>query len=517
MQLGRKSFLRMTAASPFAWNLTRQAQAAQAAGVPGRFGQSKYFDPDLLVHRNQIGLWMEWMSQQGPRYTGNPAHAAFINFLRYEFEVAGLKVQNYPYSFTRWDVNSYGLTTSTMGGEPTTVKTSSYYVRSGQTSARGVTAPLVYGGTAEGTATVPPNAKGNIVYLDFVMPPIPLQALFVPFGSYPTGTVAGVETNAAFSFVVMPGFIALPGLQELQAAGAVGAIVGWNNISDAQAQDQYQPFTIAQTQIPTLFVPQSQTLSMKELALAGQTEATLTLDASTYPNTPTETIIATLPGLTNEIIIINTHTDGPNVVEENGGLALLAMARYFARIPIQQRNKTLVFVLATGHMDEPSVPSDMWLAQRPDIIDNAVASITIEHLGAQQWLDNAQGVYQYTGKNEYAFAQTQNTGMATSFLSALQGTIAEPTIVANPVAYFGLCEPIDAAGVPVNGFLTGPAYLLTGSPNGEIEKVDFRLMYSQIQALTTQVRMLDGMTAAQIAGVRNPAPPAARRRDLRRR
>jgi hypothetical protein len=501
----RRNFLKLSSAAPLLAALPSGAFAA----MRGPLVRSRYVDSDTLLNRPLIRSQIEWMSEQGPRYTGNAAHKTFVNFLRQEFEATGLKVQVYPYKFSRWDANRTDLRMATGGSDAFSVPTSSYYVRSGQTPPKGVTAPLVYGGTAEGTATVPPNASGSIVYLDFVMPPIPLQALFVPYGSYPTGTVAPVETNAAFSFILQPGFVALPGLQELQAAGAVGAIVGWNNISDAQAKDQYQPFTIAQTQIPTLFIPQSQTASIRELALAGQTKATLTLDATVYEHETTETLIATLPGLTKEIVIINTHTDGPNVVEENGGIALLTMAKYFAKLPIHERNKTLVFVMATGHMDEPSVPSGQWITQRPDIMSNAVAAITIEHLGAQQWLDDPTAqTYAYTGMPEYAFAQTQNSGMASTFLSALQGSIAEPTIVANPVAYFGLCEPINAAGVPVNGFLTGPSYLLTGSPNGEIDKVDFPLMYSQIEALTAQVRMLDPLTASEIAGIRNPQPSA---------
>jgi len=166
-----------------------------------------------------------------------------------------------------------------------------------------------------------------------------------------------------------------------------------------------------------------------------------------------------------------------------------------------------VFVLATGHMDEPDVPTGTWISQRPDIIAKAVACVTIEHLGAQQWLD-VNGVYQYTGMPEYAFAQTQNTGIATPFLTACQGSIAEPTICGNPVAFFGLGAPLNSDGIPTNGFIVGPAYLLTGSPKGEIEKVDFNLMYSQISVLTDFIRELDPLSASQIAGTRVPITSA---------
>jgi hypothetical protein len=45
----------------------------------------------------------------------------------------------------------------------------------------------------------------------------------------------------------------------------------------------------------------------------------------------------------DEVIIVNTHTDGPNATEENGGLGILALAKYFSRLPKIERRRTLVF------------------------------------------------------------------------------------------------------------------------------------------------------------------------------
>jgi hypothetical protein len=502
MSLLRKTFLKLAAGMAAIPTFSTRAGAAPADRI-GRAARRR-LQPEFLVNSSQVRSWIEWMSDQGPRYTGNPAHVTFVNFLKYEFEVAGLEVQTYAYSFPRWDANSTALTITPNGGAVTNVPVSSYYVRSGQTSAQGVTAPLAYGGTADGTA-LPANAKGSIVYLDFAMPAIPLAALFVPLGAYPTGTVAPTQINAAYSFITLPGFIALPGLSLLQSAGAVGALIGWTNISDAQSQYQYQPFTTGNAEVPTLFVPQSQTATVRELAILGTATANLTLDATIYQNAQTETVIATLPGMSNETIIILTHTDGPNVVEENGGIALLSIARYFARIPKSARQKTLVFVTATGHMAEPLVPSDTWISQRPDIIANAVACIVIEHLGSQQWLDDATATtWQYTGTNEDSYAQTENTGISSTFESVVQGTIVEPTVIGAPVAFFGLGAPLNSLDIPTNGFIMGPSYLLRGSPNGEIDKVTWPFLYAQIEALTAQITLLDGMTAAQIAGTRVP-------------
>jgi hypothetical protein len=127
--------------------------------------------------------------------------------------------------------------------------------------------------------------------------------------------------------------------------------------------------------------------------------ATLTLEAET-----TGTLIATLPGTSSdEVIIVNTHTGGPNAIEENGGLGILALAKYFGQVAKDQRRRTLVFVLATGHFAAPWVPSIRGVIDKhPDLIKKAVAAVTIEHLGCRELADDASLHYQPTGENEAA-------------------------------------------------------------------------------------------------------------------
>lgn len=71
------------------------------------------------------------------------------------------------------------------------------------------------------------------------------------------------------------------------------------------------------------------------LAAGGQASATLVLIADITAGAATETVWGWLEGSANtgQNIIINTHTDGPNAAEENGGLGLLALARHLAALP----------------------------------------------------------------------------------------------------------------------------------------------------------------------------------------
>src|SRR5262249_31441632 len=138
-------------------------------------------------------------------------------------------------------------------------------------------------------------------------------------------------------------------LTQFQKAGAVGVILAWTDISNANAADQYTPFSRPMQNIPGLYVGRDTGSRLRALAGSGA-KATVVLEADIVPDTPTETLIAMLPGRSSdEIIILNTHTDGPNATEENGALGIVALAKYFAREPLRDRRRTIVFALTTGH------------------------------------------------------------------------------------------------------------------------------------------------------------------------
>lgn len=61
-------------------------------------------------------------------------------------------------------------------------------------------------------------------------------------------------------------------------------------------------------------------------------------------------IAARLQGSTNETIHVVCHTDGNTYVQDNGVSALVNMAPYFGRLPIENRRKTIEFVFTTGHL-----------------------------------------------------------------------------------------------------------------------------------------------------------------------
>src|SRR5262249_38957636 len=186
-----------------------------------------------------------------------------------------------------------------------------------------------------------------------------------------------------------------------KAAGAIAAVAVWRkdtawardgDMTRELAADQYVPFIFPYRDIPAVWVA-GEKEGKQLLDSAGRgAVATLKLNALLSPDTLTDTVWTVVKGeITNESILVVTHTDGVNVVEENGPIGVLELARMFADGPEPKR--TPVFVFVTGHLRIPAVTSHgqattAWLTAHPEWwsgkngAPRAVAGLVIEHLGA---------------------------------------------------------------------------------------------------------------------------------------
>ncbi len=416
------------------------AAAASTVAVLGREGLfplvsdaaiTANSQPKLMSSRKEVWDWQVWMAKLGPKYTGNPAHTEFVEFLAKGLTSARLDVQREHYMFPRWEARRWEISIAPQSGAAWKPAVTSYFPYSGETPASGATGELVYAGSPG--AFKLDGLQGKIALVDFKTNHRKFGQMYKPWGFYPP--------TAVFPIDVHPARGGVNDLTQFKKAGAVGVIIAWTDVSDANAADQYTPFSRPPQNIPGLYVGKSAGEKLKALAGTGA-KATVVLEAQTFPNTPTDTLIATLPGTSSdEVIIVNTHTDGPNATEENGGVGILALAKYFAKLPKHERARTLLFPLTTGHFAGPWVPSIRGVIQKyPDTIRKAVAAITVEHLGCMEWLDAPCEI----------------------LVEALQGSGDRKTAVVNPVngGWIGEGGSLARAGIPTIGYIPQPNYLL---------------------------------------------------------
>lgn len=454
--------------------------------------------PERLPDRATLQRWQEHMVNLGPRFTGSPAHKKWHEFMVAEFESYGLEVQRDPVPLEWWDHQKYALTLIENGVE-SSVPVASYYPYSGSTPPGGITADLANAGLGLPQDFILAGSSGKIVFYEENMLPL-TAALFYATASYlhdpdNTLTLLTPYKRASVSFLTPQELLSLT---TAASFGAVGAIISYE-ASFANAEGQYTPFLTnpADTQgVPALYVDRKTGDTIKA-AIARGASARLELVVEKHLDDATEDILATLPGSNpDEIVVINTHSDGTSAAQENGTLGVMALARYFASLPLACRQRTMIFTLNPGHFHSGiNGDTGRFIANYPEIIAKSVASLTLEHLGQTEWVDDVESGLQPTGMVEpAAFYGSQNL-MQTLIRNAVVAEDLRRTFVARPIAviYFGVGSPLNARGVPNASFISGPNMMLAFGQGQHLDKVDYDRMAAEIR---TFARLATAMDAA---------------------
>jgi hypothetical protein len=500
-----------------------------------------------LPSMHEIWGWHEKLATMGTRYTGSQGHDDFIDWLIDQFSaVPGFQLTIDPIPFNRWLAQKWSLSIDQDAtvGPSGPVEVSYYFPYSGYTGPSGITHRLIDLGDYSPIWYTPAfwaPAQGEIALVR-----VPKCTSSLDIGQLPTGGFEPNETSqqAALDYELYASVLTNPAFQglfapvpllEAREAGVRGVICVWTGMSDDQVANQYNPLTTGYPNstglpvpgdlgCPALWVGERTGQSLADYVRVGQPNVTLTLTASITPNAVTNTVWGKLPGSGADHergLIVNTHTDGPSVPEENGALGLLALAQYFAKRP---RRRDLYFVMVTGHFQilqfMKPVPNlrgvvgndatSWWMSAHPEIYQKAVAGLTLEHLGCQMWADDDHGNYVFTG--DYEWGATYTTQKEGSFsLSSLEqqayldalwttnqsGAIAYPAVTMLPVPlFFGEGAPLYAGGLGTVSLCPLPSYLLQAGSRAHpkklnLDKLDKHLIYGQILSFAKTISALD--------------------------
>src|SRR5262249_33811140 len=145
-----------------------------------------------------------------------------------------------------------------------------YRPYSGPTPPSGVTAELFDAGTAPSLNYS--GASGKIALVELA--PAPNQSEMHMAGQL-IGTYPANAKVPGTAYGAVGAFRTAPDLKQAQQAGVVGVIYIWNNISDANAEDQAAPFTAPPSPVPAIWVGQSTGKKLRAMA-ATKASATLT-------------------------------------------------------------------------------------------------------------------------------------------------------------------------------------------------------------------------------------------------
>jgi hypothetical protein len=254
---------------------------------------------------------------------------------------------------------------------------------------------------------------------------------------------------------------------ELARKNGAAAVVWVLRDQPANVVTHYGPYDGEMKDFPALYVGRDDGARLKEKLAAGSITGTLTQTGTMTPGVM-HNVHGVLPGKSDEIILITSHHDSPfrGYIEDGTGISMvLALAKYFSQVPIEEREKTMVFLASAGHF-YGSRGIETWLERHKiDIADKTVMNLNIEHVAAKEFAEDENGDYGYTGKPQLrGIFIDDNDHMKDAIGEALRdNNLTRSAVIA--IDALGEDPPGEGRfphrlGIPVIHYISGPSYLL---------------------------------------------------------
>jgi len=337
-------------------------------GLPVAFAadgrQIAGYDRSLTPSPDTLAKWLKQLHDFGPiRATGTPQARAFEEWLAAQVTSLGFTLERDQYRLTSWECDldkDCSIAVTEDGGARKTLDVVAYYPFTAITRDRGpVTGRVLYGGTnIDGARALVERTDAASLANAIVVVDLPLgggaaattgagataAAGARAGGAGRAGTTAGGgRATAAATTQPLPTFPSplLPAGGGRNPAGAGGGpvmdllenrckalVLCFIDIANESGRYNYLPFSSPHRKIPSLWIGAVDSKYIQ--SVSGKATMTLRLDAKLTPNARADSLVATMKGKSDEAIFLTTHTDGPNEVNDNGALGVLALATHWA-------------------------------------------------------------------------------------------------------------------------------------------------------------------------------------------
>jgi hypothetical protein len=402
------------------------------------------------------------------RRSGTPGDLEIREYIKNKLISFGIpSVENQEYQFTSHTYTEWKLTVS---GEDVPC----FFWRTSQfTDAEGLSADAIYVGDE---IPLDGSVKGKIVVLD-VIPGVVSRKSLAATSDYVHDPDGYFEVDAIQS---------APNLSSNMPAAFYMAkkqgAVGFIGILDyPTGTNKFYPDVglAVRDLMPAVMVGKFDGEKLKKRLKASRNvlPAKIVLKGSINKNATSGNVVGILPGVTDEILIINTHHDGcfSSAVEDASGIAsVLALAKFYAAYVPDLRVKTLVFDFEGNHWswDYP-YGSRKFAEHNPKILAKTNAVLSIEHIAREMVVKGGEYVDAGYPSPAYMFAP-ELPELKQICIEAIQKNNLTYTIVPR---YSGedLMTPAQTRwfhllGFPVYQYISGPEYLYL--PDDTLDKID---------------------------------------------
>ncbi len=472
--------------------------------------------PAKFAGKAQLRSMTAQFNSFGPRMVGSASHNKSISWLEKKSRAAGLRTHSKYYSFPGWypktrfknkpglDIGAAArLKVTRANGSTVSIPSAGAIRFSKPTSKKGASGELVY--LPADQPITPENSAGKVIIREYRTGSIPFGLLKPLLALYTTPDL-DEYTDYARPYLS-------PNMESDQwdagLAGAAGVIYTFD-VPGKEVRGYYDPHNGTIYRQPGLFVGRAQAEQLKGMAAEGAT-AHLNVDAK-IERRKTRNLFATLPGKSKEKMLLIANTDGNSWVQENGVIGMLAFARYYAKLPLRCRPRTLQLVYATAH---DATVNDGLLPKNFKVDRKKTAFVfTIEHLGTREILPVGEGAnkhLEFTGLTDPAlFGAGDSEALRTAAVDAamrrkpartgvLKGLgVPNPNQAPSICSMGGLGSFFQSQLVPTLAMISGPWSLY--DPVFGAKALDFAHMRKQMIMAGDAVLALDGLPRAAIAG-----------------
>lgn len=344
------------------------------------------------------------------------------------------------------------------------------------------------------------EAEGQLAVRELTLTRMP-QATMVDQATRvydPDGALEDLTQVLPFGEELM--FVMEPAI-EAGAAGFIGVLSGvpW------ETHEYYVPYDARQRDLPGVWISGRDGARLTEMMRAGPVRAEMTVDA-TRTEVESYNITGTLPGASDEWILVGTHHDGPwaSAVEDASGVALvLAQARYWSRVPEEQRPHNLLFTFNAGHM-AGGAGCRAFLEAHRELLEDVVAEIHLEHAARECRVEDGELIPTEDPEVRWWFTSL-NDDLEDLVEEAIRREDLGRSLILPP-EFFGSMPttdggPFHLAGVPIVHHLAAPMYLF--DPQDTPDKIHRE---SLVPLSRAAIRIIEGLadhTADELrAGVR---------------
>ena len=259
------------------------------------------------------------------RLPGTSADRESMAYMTRTFEELGLTVEHFPYVLpSDWRPTDWSASYTAAGGTTIRLTTAFPVARTKATGPRGITAEAVWVGVGSAADFVGRDVEGKAVVI---------YSVFVPGGRSHSATDRAGLFNA-----------------NSRAVDRGAAMVV--NVMGVPGNGQFQPEG-GLRQVPQFTLSMDEGFALRDrLGRGERVELTFQLEVEEPRDIPTEYTIATLPGVSDEQIVVMSHTDGyfQAATDNAAGMAsALELARFYAQRPRRDRPRTMAFIQFPDH------------------------------------------------------------------------------------------------------------------------------------------------------------------------